>query len=60
MIAKEIKGNSTESEQNATTNSTLSEEARTILQKHLSYDIQLYNYAKDILWNEQIQWLVDT
>ena len=45
---------------NATSSSILSEEARSILQNHLSYDIQLYEYAKETLWQEQIQWLVDT
>ena len=55
-----LKNFSTKSEQNDTTTTAISEETRTILQKHLSYDIQLYKYAKDILWDEQIQWLVDT
>ena len=45
--------------QNRTMASVLSEEAVKILQNHLSYDIQLYQYAQRSLWNEQAQWMLD-
>ena len=58
--AKEfIKSFNVKGKVNTTSSSILSEEAKSILQNHLSYDIQLYEYAKETLWHEQIQWLVD-